>query len=91
MFSQIPQWVREESPETKELCPPDISYFDGSFHLYYAFFAFGVNTSGIALLTNKTLDSKSPEYRWEDRGLVLRSRKEEGRIAHRGSIFCRQR
>jgi arabinan endo-1,5-alpha-L-arabinosidase len=33
----------------------------------------GVNTSGIALATNETLDPQSPRYRWKDEGLVLRS------------------
>lgn len=69
----IPDWIKKESPETRELWAPDISYFDGLYHVYYAFSAFGKNTSGIALLTNKTLDPKSPKYKWEDKGLVLRS------------------
>lgn len=77
VFKQIPDWIKKESPDTKELWAPDISYFDGKFHLYYAFSAFGVNTSGIALLTNKTLNTKSPDYRWEDQGLVLRSLKQD--------------
>src|ERR1700685_2876345 len=59
----IPDWIRKVSPKTKELWAPDISYFDGIYHLYYAYSAFGVNTSGIALLTNKTLDPKSVQYR----------------------------
>jgi arabinan endo-1,5-alpha-L-arabinosidase len=70
----IPQWIRTESPETKELWAPDISYFDGQYHLYYAFSAFGKNTSGIALLTNKTLDPKDAQFHWVDQGLVLQSK-----------------
>src|SRR6202050_1645868 len=70
----IPDWIRKVSPRTKELWAPDISYFDGIYHLYYAYSAFGVNTSGIALLTNKTLDQKSPQYHWEDCGLVVESK-----------------
>jgi arabinan endo-1,5-alpha-L-arabinosidase len=70
----IPQWIQKESPETQELWAPDISFFDGQFHLYYAFSAFGKNTSGIALLTNKTLDPKDPQFHWVDRGLVLQSK-----------------
>ena len=57
VFSQIPDWIKKESPETKDLWAPDISYFDGTYHLYYAFSIFGKNTSGIALLTNKTQPS----------------------------------
>lgn len=77
VFSDIPAWIREKSPKTKELWAPDISYFDGEFHLYYAYSSFGVNISGIALLTNKTLNPQSPEYHWLDEGLVLQSRAED--------------
>ena len=75
VLRDLPEWVRKESPNTKQLWAPDISYFNGLYHLYYAYSAFGVNTSGIALLTNKTLDPKSPEYQWKDEGLVLQSKK----------------
>ncbi len=73
VFEKVPEWIQQESPATKELWAPDISYFDGMFHLYYAFSVFGKNTSGIALMTNKTLDPKSPDFHWEDQGLVLES------------------
>ncbi|HEY5212968.1 MAG TPA: arabinan endo-1,5-alpha-L-arabinosidase [Acidobacteriaceae bacterium] len=73
VFPSIPQWIQEMSPKTSELWAPDISFFDGQYHLYYAFSAFGKNTSGIALATNETLDRTSPKYKWVDRGLVLRS------------------
>jgi arabinan endo-1,5-alpha-L-arabinosidase len=77
VFPQVPDWIKKESPETKELWAPDISYFHGEYHLYYAFSAFGKNTSGVALLTNKTLDPKSPDFHWNDEGLVLRSTKQD--------------
>jgi arabinan endo-1,5-alpha-L-arabinosidase len=73
VFAEMPAWIRALSPQTKELWAPDVSYFAGEFHLYYAFSVFGKNTSGIGLATNKTLDPASPQYRWVDRGLVLRS------------------
>jgi len=73
VFDEIPAWIQKESPGTKELWAPDISYFNGRYHLYYAYSLFGKNTSGIALLTNKTLDPQSPDYKWVDEGLVLRS------------------
>ncbi|MGO9086119.1 MAG: arabinan endo-1,5-alpha-L-arabinosidase [Candidatus Sulfotelmatobacter sp.] len=77
VFEKIPDWIMQQSPATKELWAPDISYFNGEFHLYYAFSVFGKNTSGIALLTNKTLNPSSPDFHWVDRGLVLRSRLED--------------
>jgi arabinan endo-1,5-alpha-L-arabinosidase len=73
VFPKIPEWIQQLSPKTRELWAPDISYFDGLYHLYYAFSAFGKNTSGIALATNETLDPTSPKYKWVDRGLVLQS------------------
>ena len=73
VFDQIPDWIRKQSPGTRDLWAPDISYENGEFRLYYAYSLFGKNTSGIALATNKTLDRASPDYKWNDRGLVLRS------------------
>jgi arabinan endo-1,5-alpha-L-arabinosidase len=75
VFDSIPAWIHEASPTTRELWAPDISFFQGKYHLYYAYSAFGVNTSGIALATNETLDPKSPKYHWKDEGLVLKSTK----------------
>jgi arabinan endo-1,5-alpha-L-arabinosidase len=77
VFDQIPEWIKKESPDTKELWAPDISYFNGEYHLYYAFSVFGKNTSGIALLTNKTLNPHSPDFHWVDKGLVFRSKLED--------------
>lgn len=73
VFPVIPEWIHEMSPKTRDLWAPDISFYDGLYHLYYAFSVFGKNTSGIALATNVTLDASSPDYKWIDRGLVLRS------------------
>lgn len=77
VFASIPDWIKKESPKTRELWAPDISYFNGEYHLYYAFSVFGKNTSGIALVTNKTLDPHSTDFHWDDRGLVLHSRLED--------------
>jgi len=70
----VPEWIKAASPETKDLWAPDISFYNGMYHLYYAFSIFGKNLSGIALVTNKTLDSASPNYKWVDQGLVLQSK-----------------
>ncbi len=74
VLDQLPAWIHQESPGTRDLWAPDISFFNGKFHLYYAYSLFGKNTSGIALLTNTTIDPKSREYEWHDEGSVLRSR-----------------
>ena len=74
VFDAIPEWIQKRSPGTKELWAPDVSFEHGEYRLYYAYSLFGKNTSGIALATNKTLDPKSPEYKWVDKGLVLESK-----------------
>ena len=73
-FSEVPQWIQQRSPGTKELWAPDVSFEHGEYRLYYAYSLFGVNTSGIGLATNKTLDASSPNYKWVDHGLVLDSK-----------------
>jgi arabinan endo-1,5-alpha-L-arabinosidase len=52
---------------------PDISFFNGKYHLYYAVSTLGHNDSVIALATNTTLDPTAPGYRWVDQGKVVRS------------------
>src|SRR6266571_2877965 len=52
---------------------PDISYFGGLWHLYYAGSSFGSNNSVIGLATTPTLDPRSPRYHWTDQGLVFRT------------------
>jgi arabinan endo-1,5-alpha-L-arabinosidase len=73
VFDEVPDWIKKESPGTRDLWAPDISFENGEYRLYYAYSLFGKNTSGIALATNRTLDRNNPHYKWVDRGLVLRS------------------
>ena len=73
VFPEILAWIHETSPKTRDLWAPDISFFAGKYHLYYAYSTFGSNSSGIALATNDTLDPQSPRYHWHDEGLVLKS------------------
>lgn len=73
VFSQIPQWVVQQVPGILGLWAPDISYFNGLYHVYYAGSTFGSNTSVIGLATNVTLDQTDPNYQWVDQGLVLSS------------------
>jgi arabinan endo-1,5-alpha-L-arabinosidase len=73
VFDALPGWIQKASPKTRDLWAPDISFFNGKYHLYYAYSVFGLNTSGIALATNPTLDSADPRYHWNDEGVVLTS------------------
>jgi arabinan endo-1,5-alpha-L-arabinosidase len=77
VFEKVPEWAMQEIPGTRGIWAPDISYVDGEYRLYYAVSTFGSNRSVIGLITNKTLDSKSPDYKWIDKGLVVGSTKED--------------
>jgi len=63
--------VKQKLPKTEGLWAPDISFFNGLYHVYYAGSVFGTNTSVIGLATNTTLDRKDPAYKWVDHGEVL--------------------
>lgn len=73
VFSQIPDWVQAKVPGIVGLWAPDISYFNGLYHLYYAGSTLNSQRSVIGLATNKTLDPASPDYKWVDKGEVLES------------------
>jgi arabinan endo-1,5-alpha-L-arabinosidase len=77
VFAQIPEWAREAVPGTRGIWAPDISFFNGLYHLYYSVSTFGSNHSVIGLATNKTLDPGAAGFEWVDRGLVVQSRKED--------------
>jgi len=74
VFANLPAWVAKEIPGARGAWAPDISFFKGRYHLYYALSSFGVNDSAIGLAVNETLDPASPHYQWVDEGLVVRSR-----------------
>jgi beta-xylosidase len=74
VFTTAPAWVPEQLGTTPpDFWAPDISFFGGLYHLYYAASSFGTNNSVIGLATNTTLDPASPAYRWVDHGMVVRS------------------
>jgi arabinan endo-1,5-alpha-L-arabinosidase len=76
-FNKLPDWATMEIPKARGAWAPDISFYNGQYHLYYALSWFGANESAIGLATNATLDSKSPNYKWVDEGLVVRSYREK--------------
>ncbi len=77
VFNAMPAWITAMFPGKSDVWAPDISYFSGEYHLYYAISTFGSNRSAIGLATNKTLDGNNPEYRWVDQGVVLTSKNED--------------
>ncbi len=70
----VPAWTKSSIPGSRGAWAPDIRWFNGRYYLYYAVSTFGSQHSVIGLATNKSLDPASPDYRWQDQGLVLESR-----------------
>ena len=69
-----PEWAKEEvKGYNGHTWAPDISYHNGKWYLYYSCSTFGKNGSAIGVATNKTLDPKSPDFKWEDQGMVIAS------------------
>ncbi len=72
--SDVPLWASAAVPGASTIWAPDVSYFDGEFHVYYAVSTYGGQQSVIGLATNRTLDPTDPAYHWVDHGLVVASR-----------------
>jgi arabinan endo-1,5-alpha-L-arabinosidase len=73
VWGTIPAWARSKVPGASEFWAPDVSFFDGEYHLYYALSTFGSDRSVIGLATNPTLDPTASDYHWVDRGEVIES------------------
>ena len=74
VFKDPPGWAINAVPGFKgHIWAPDISYYNGSYYLYYSVSAFGKNTSCIGLAVNKTLDPDDPDFMWVDHGIIIQS------------------
>jgi hypothetical protein len=74
IFAHPPSWTTNVVPNfTGNFWAPDISYFGGQYHLYYAVSTFGSNVSAIGQATNPTLNPNDPNYVWTDLGPVIES------------------
>jgi hypothetical protein len=74
VFAEPPAWTSNAVPGfTGDFWAPDISYFNGQYHLYYAVSTFGSQVSAIGLATNPTLDPTAPDYLWTDQGPIIES------------------
>ena len=70
VFKVNPDWAKAVAPGFNgHIWAPDITLHDGTYYLYYSISAFGKNTSAIGLVTNKTLNPKDKNYKWEDQGI----------------------
>lgn len=73
VFRRMPVWAAAAVPGST-LWAPDISYFNGLYHLYYAASTLGSQRSVMGLATNRTLNPSDPEYKWVDCGEVMQSK-----------------
>jgi len=74
IFETAPSWVAGVVPKfDNHIWAPDVSFHNGQYYVYYSVSAFAKNTSGIGLVTNKTLNPADKNYKWEDHGIVIQS------------------
>lgn len=74
VLQEIPSWAMDTVRGYRgHTWAPDIYYHDGLWHLYYSCSTFGKNGSAIGHAVNKTLDPKSDQFGWEDKGMVIAS------------------
>jgi arabinan endo-1,5-alpha-L-arabinosidase len=74
IFPGDPCWAKEVAPSFNgHVWAPDIIQHDGKYFLYYSVSATGQNGSAIGVTLNTTLNPDAPDYKWQDKGIVLRS------------------
>lgn len=74
IFEQAPEWALRDIPGFKDhIWAPDISFYKGTYYLFYSVSVFGKNTSAIGLVTNTTLNVNDSAYHWVDRGNIIQS------------------
>lgn len=70
----IPEWPKEPVPAYGgHTWAPDIIKVGDKWYLYYSCSTFYKNISAIGVAVNKTLNPNSPDYKWEDLGMVIKS------------------
>jgi arabinan endo-1,5-alpha-L-arabinosidase len=75
-MSEIPWW-RSYAPTATNIWAPDVTFFAGLWHVYFAISEFGKPNSVIGLVTRSTLSPSSNEV-WSDQGPILTSNGTEG-------------
>lgn len=71
ILRELPAWVATEVPDAQTFWSPELAYFEGLYHLYYAVSTLGSSRSCIGHATAEVLDVAST---WTDRGPVLCSK-----------------
>jgi arabinan endo-1,5-alpha-L-arabinosidase len=74
VFEADPVWAKTVTSRFNgHIWAPDVVRHDGKYYLYYSVSGFGRNDSAIGVTVNQTLDPASPDYHWDDKGIVIRS------------------
>jgi arabinan endo-1,5-alpha-L-arabinosidase len=74
----VPKWAKDAlGYQPMNVWAPSISRRGETFSLYYALSSFGLNTSAIGLMTNRSFDPSKPGEGWADQGLVLMSKADD--------------
>ncbi|HEX3760949.1 MAG TPA: LamG-like jellyroll fold domain-containing protein [Kofleriaceae bacterium] len=68
VFATNPAWVISKFGDLPSLWAPDVTFFGGQYHLYYAASTFGSNHSCIGHATKANLASSAP---WTDHGPLI--------------------
>lgn len=72
VLESIPQWAADKGFRGMPWAP-DVQFINGEYYVYYSYSKFGKNISAIGVATNKTLNPSSPDYKWEDHGMIVES------------------
>ncbi len=67
-----PSWMNSEVPGYG-IWAPSVYKIKDKYYLYYCISTSGSQNSAIGMAVNNTLDMSSPDYHWEDKGVVIRS------------------
>lgn len=74
VFSSAPPWAKAVvATFNGHIWAPDVIRRAGKYLLYYSVSGFGKNDSAIGVAINESLNPSSPNYRWEDKGVVVQS------------------
>ena len=75
VFDRIPETVKSYVPKNDgaDVWAPDITKLNGEYYLYYSISSWGQFVSAVGLMTNPTLNTNAPDYKWTDRGMVVHS------------------
>jgi arabinan endo-1,5-alpha-L-arabinosidase len=74
VFAATPEWTTNAVIGNRgKFWAPDVIHLGGRYLLYYSVSTWGSRDSAIGLAVNQTLNPESPDFHWEDRGMVIRS------------------